>query len=88
MLSKGLTAITDCTSVLLPAFMSSTMPLQSRCRNEAFATVLPVTFVVTDVRMRGFDVVLQMRFAEEILGAKHMRTYKWSSIGVGPKVLS
>ena len=68
--------------------MSSTMPLQSRCRNETFATVLPFTYVVTDVRMRGFDVVLQMRFPEEILGAQYMRTYEWSSIGVGPKVLS
>lgn len=38
--------------------------------------------------MRGFDVVLQVRFAEEILSAQCVRTYERSSIGVRSNVLS
>ena len=88
MLPKGLVTTSSCTFELLPALMSSVMPLQSRCRNEAFATAFPLTYVVTDIGMRGFDVVLQMRFAEEILRAQYVRTHEWSSVGVRSNVLS
>ena len=52
MLSKGLTTACNCTSEFLPTFMGSMVSLQPSGINETLAAVFPLTYIVTDIRMR------------------------------------
>lgn len=49
---------------------------------ETFVAVRPVADIISDIVMFGFDVVLQVTFAQESLVATLLRTSKGSIVGV------
>lgn len=82
MFPKALPTAHNITSKSVPTFMHGSMPLQSRPRDETFATTWSCAKVFPDFRVRRLDMVLQMGVAEEGFGARRMGADKGARICV------
>lgn len=67
MLPEGLvTAFVASTPVFLLLFVGSFVPAQTSASGKLFITAFPVTNIITNSAVSGFEVVFEMRFAEKI----------------------
>ena len=64
------------------AFVRSLVTSKASCGQEALATTLDVTLVISLICMCALDMLLQMLLFEISLVAVVVRTYKWALVVV------
>ncbi len=82
MFPKALPTAHNITSKSVLTFMHGSMPLQSRPRDETFATTWPCANVFPNFGVRRLDMVLQMGVAKEGFGTRRMGADKGTRICV------
>lgn len=73
-------------AVFISSIVGSQVPTEPRAGHEALPTARTVTYVVSDPSVCAFDMVIQMRCAEERLVAFFERAFEDSLIVMGAQM--